>query len=266
MKKLLCLVTTLLLAFALPTTVLADTNSKRVVDDANLLSDSEEKALSDKINTIVEKYDFDAVVVTNTSLEGMKARDYADDFFDYNNYGIGSKHSGILYLFSTELGDYYLTARGYGETAFTVYGINYINDQVTPFLRDKAYYKAFDKYLDLTEQFLAEAKAGTPYDTNHKIKTTKDYLIYEGIALGVSLTLALVIVIVMAAKMNTAIKRTKAKEYVRDGSMILNEKRDVYMYSNVTKVKMQSSSSSGGGSSSHTSSSGASHVGGGGRL
>ncbi len=266
MKKLLCLVTTLLLALALPTTVLAGTNTKRVVDDANLLSDSEEKALSNKIDSIVEEYDFDVVVVTNTSLEGMDSRDYADDFFDYNNYGIGSKRSGILYLFSTEYKDYYLSTCGYGLTAFTDYGIDYINDQVTPFLRDQAYYKAFDKYLDLTEQFLAEAKAGTPYDTNHKVKTTKDYIIYEGVALGVSLVLALVIVIVMVTRMNTAIKRTTAKEYVRDGSMILNEKRDVYMYSNVTKVKIQSSSSSGGGSSSHTSSSGSSHGGGGGRL
>ena len=266
MKKILCFITTLLLAVSLPMTVLADSEPKRVVDDANLLSDSEEKTLSDKIDAIIKEYNCDVVIVTNTTLEGKSSETYADDFFDANGYGIGSAYSGILYLFSTEFNDYAISTSGYGNKAFTNYGLEYIRDQVNPILKEKDYFKAFDKYVDLTKDFLAEAKNGTPYDTNNKIKGFMDYLIYEGIALGIALVLALIVVLIMKAKMNTAIKRTTAGEYVRDGSMNLMEKRDVYMYSNVSKVKIQKSSSSGGGSSTHTSSSGRSHGGISGRL
>ena len=120
--------------------------------------------------------------------------------------------------------------------------------------------------VELTEDFLAQAKTGKPYDIDNKVKTIKDYLIYEGIALGASLVLALVIVLVMKASMNTAIKKTTSHEYVRSGSMNLTEKRDVYMYSNVSKVKVESNSSSSGGSTTRTSSSGSTHSGTGGRL
>ena len=265
MKKILCFITTLLLAISMPMVVLAEGEYGQVVDNADLLSDSEEKALTEKIDKIVKEYNYDVVLLTNTSLDGASSQDYADDFFDYNNYGVGTNRDGMLFLFSTEYKDYWTSTRGYGLKAFTDYGIEYLHDQVTPILKDKEYYKAFDKYLDVVDDFLAEAQKGTPYDTNNKVKTLTDYLIYEGIALGVSLLLAIVVLFIMKLKMNTAIKATSAKEYVRQGSFVLNEKSDVYMYSNVTKVKIESNNS-GGGSSSHTSSSGASHGGGGGRL
>lgn len=266
MKKLFCFVITLLLAVSLPSTALANTNENRVVDDADLLSSSEEKALAEKVDPLVEKYNFDIVIVTNTSLEGLSRKTYAEDFFDYNGYGIGDDYSGILYLFSTEYKDYHISTTGYGLTAFTNYGISYINDQVTPFLRDKEYYKAFDKYVTLVDRFLAEAKAGTPFDVNHKVRSQLDYIKFEAIVVIVSFVLALIILLVMKSTMKTANKRTTAKEYVRNGSMTLNEQRDVYMYSNVRKIRIQTNSSGGGGSSSHTSSSGRSHGGGGGRL
>lgn len=262
MKKLLCFITALLLAVSLPIAVSADTEAKKVVDDANLLSDSEEKALTEKIDTLVAKYNCDIVAVTTADLKGKTVQAYADDYYDNNGYGVGNGDDGILFLYSKDGNQAAISTYGYGIKAFTDYGIDYIFDEVTPAIKSKDFNKTFNTYVTLCDKFLKQAKAGKPYSKNNKVKTTKDYLIYEAAVLGVSLVLALVIVLVMKSRMNTALKKTTAGDYVRDGSFNLTEKRDVYMYSHVTKVKIESSSSSGGGSSTHSSSSGRSHGGG----
>lgn len=261
MKKLLCFITTLLLAISMPMAVMADTELSRVVDDADILSDSEEKALAKKIDDVVNKYDCDVVAVTTGDLQGRTAQQYADDYYDQFGYGVGSGDDGVLFLISVNPNNLAISTYGKGMDAFTSYGIDYIFDEVKPDAKDGNFNKVLTRYVELAEKFLDQAESGKPYDSNNKIKTTMDYLKYEAIALGVSLVLAVVILLVMKSKMNTAIKATTAKEYVRQNSFDLREKSDIYMYSNVTKVKIESNNS-GSGNGSHSSSSGRSHGGG----
>ena len=71
---------------------------EKVYDFANLLTDEEEKKLYNSINEYIEKYDMDMAVVTIDKNNKASAMDYADDFYDYNNFGIGSTHDGLLFL------------------------------------------------------------------------------------------------------------------------------------------------------------------------
>ena len=75
-------------------------------------------------------------------------------------------------------------------------------------------------------------------------------------------------VLIMRACMNTKRPQRSAGSYLNDSSYHLRTNRDLFLYSNVTKTRIQqeSSSSGGGGSSVHTSSSGSSHGGGGGKF
>ena len=59
-----------------------DRQLPRLVDDADLLTDSEEQELNTELDEISEKQQCDVVVVTENSLDGKSAQDYADDFFD----------------------------------------------------------------------------------------------------------------------------------------------------------------------------------------
>lgn len=70
----------------------------RLIDGADLLTDSEEAKLLERLDEISEKYQTDVVIVTNYSLEGKTSTAYADDFFDYNGYGFGENADGILFL------------------------------------------------------------------------------------------------------------------------------------------------------------------------
>ena len=63
---------------------------------ADLLDDGQKEELEAKLDQVSEDYGCDVVVVTEETLDGAVPQDYADDFFDYNDYGMGEDKSGIL--------------------------------------------------------------------------------------------------------------------------------------------------------------------------
>ena len=90
------------------------------------------------------------------------------------------------------------------------------------------------------------------------------------LSLVIGVVVAAVSVLIMRASMNTKRMQYSASDYMNPGSFHLRTQQDIFLYSNVTKVRRQennnSSGGGGGGSSVHTSSSGRSHGGGGGKF
>ena len=87
------------------------------------------------------------------------------------------------------------------------------------------------------------------------------------VCIVIGAVLGVVVVNGMKAQLKSVRKAKSAANYVRSGSMNLTGKQDLFLYSNVNRVKKETkSSSSSGGSSTHTSSSGTTHGGGGGKF
>ena len=61
----------------------------RLVDDADILTDSEEKELNQQLDTVSEEQECDVIIVTVDSLNGKTVEEYADDYYDDNGYGYG---------------------------------------------------------------------------------------------------------------------------------------------------------------------------------
>ena len=256
----------------------ADGTFPRVVDIYDLLSDSEEASLADTIEDIAEDYDFDVVLLTVDGLGDKTPMEYADDFFDYGGYGYGSGRDGVLFLLSMADRDWWVSTRGYGIAVFTDYGIDYIGDELVPeYFSTGDYAGGFAEFLDVTRDFLREADTDEPYDTNN---TYRGYAVVSsdngdreltlkkvGISFVVALVIAWTIVSMMKKSMKTVHLQPKAGTYVQDGSFILSQSTDTFLYSHVTQTRRETSSGGGGGgSSTHSSSSGASHGGGGGKF
>lgn len=259
MKKLSLVLAGILLFALLSFPVHAD--ARRVVDEADLFSADEETSLEAKIQEIAEEYQFDVVIVTENELGGKSPMEFADDFFDYNGYGYGPARDGILFLISMEDRDWWISTRGYGLTAFTDYGLNYIGDAVVSDLSDGEYADAMEHFLTLTDEFLDEAAQGTPYDIAHQ---KKNPLMTAGIILLFVAVVSLVIMLILKSQLKSKRSQYAANPYVREGSFQLKRSQDIFLYSHVSKTKRASNSS--GGSSSHTSSSGARHGGAGGKF
>lgn len=239
---------------------------KSVIDDAGLIKASDEKELDKKIKNI-QKDKFDVVILTVKSLDGKSAQDYADDYYDNNDYGLDNEKSGVLFLVSKGDRKYHISTKGAGIKAFTDYGIGRIKEEIKPYLSDGDYFDACDEFLNITKNFVKAYKDGTPYDTDNPYNEEIDYVILEVIALVIAFVIALISVGIMRLRMNTAKPKGTAMEYIKKGSFKLTSEKDIFMYSTVTKTaKPKDNDNSDGGSTTHVSSSGSEHGGGGGSF
>lgn len=250
-------------------TIILDTR-ERVVDMAELLSDSDKTALLSKLDEISERQKLDIVVLTVNTLDGKTPRDYADDFYDYNGYGFGENKDGILLLVSMEDRDWWISTTGYGITALTDAGIEYISKKFLSDLSDGDYAQAFTTYAELCDQFITQAKTGEPYDIGNMPKEPFNVAWNILVAFVIGLVVAFVVTNIMKKQLKTVQLKSEANNYVKSNSMIVTENRDLFLYNQVSRrarpKETDNRSGSSGGSSTHTSSSGSSHGGGGGKF
>ena len=252
-----------LLIFAmLPAAVVfASYNSDRVVDQAELLTGSEADSLQEKLDTISEKHQCDVVVVTANSLKGKTAQEYADDFFDYNGYGYGSSQSGILMLVAMQERKWAFSTKGEAIYDFTDDGLEYMEEEIVPYLSDGDYAGGFKKFASLCDQFLEKAETGTPYYGNDMPKRSMPLGVTAGIAAG-GIGLGFGGTAIMKGQLKSIRYKQAASDYIQNGSFHLTRQADTFLYSHVTKVARPKDENRGGGhSSTHTSSSGSSHGG-----
>lgn len=268
------LVFTVFLSFGIPTLAQAQEErfsrsekaGPRVVDMAGLLDETERAALLSRLDEISERERVDVVVVTVNGLEGKSPMQYADDFYDNNGYGYGGAKDGVLLLVSMADRDWWISTTGYGITAFTDAGMDYISEQFLPALSSGDYREAFMCFADCCEEFITEAKAGHPYDIGHMPKGPFRLGFSVCVSLAAGLILAVVVTACMKGQLKSVRSQPGASSYVKDQSLNVTESRDIFLYSNVRRREKPKNNTSRGGSRTHTSSSGRSHGGRGGKF
>lgn len=233
----------------------------RLVDNADLLSGAEETALLAELDEISLRQGSDVVIITVDSIDPSytSISSYADDVFDYNGFGLGEDRSGILLLLSMDTREWAISTRGSAITAFTDAGQEYIIGQIKSDLSDESYAAAFTKFAELSDEFMTQAATGTPYDTGNLPKTPLSAM-WIFIALGVGLAAAFIITAIMKSGHKSVRMQAAADNYIRDDSMNLIDKQDIFLYKRVDEYRREKNDSS-GGSSTHESSSGAEHGG-----
>lgn len=239
----------------------------RVSDMADLLSENEEELLIEKLDEISNRQKLDIVIVTALNTENYSIVDYAEKLYEDCKFGYGEAKDGILLLISMEQRDWQIVTHGYGITAFTNEGINYIGDKITPYMSDGEWYKAFNEYSELCDLFVTQARSDTPYDKGN-LPDEPLSLIWIPISIAVGLIIALIIVGNMKGELKTVRAKNTANSYVKNGSMNITDQREMFLYNTVTKVAKQSNSnnSTSGGSNTHKSSSGSTFGGGNGKF
>ncbi len=262
----------LMLLLAFPFCAFAE-NTAYVADDADLLTVQEEANLQAQCEELKTATGWSVVIVTTNTLNGKSPMEYADDYFDYNDYG----ENGCLFLLSMEDRDWWVSTSGTAIHAITDYTLNtVIPEEIVGKLSSGDYYRAFSDFGTLALRCYTEAQTGDPYDTNNL------YIGSDGKEIGassddnerfypiiISLICALVISLVITKMVKSGYKPVRmnasASNYLVDGSLNVTQQYEHFLYSTVSK-SARSSSSSGGGSSTHSSSSGSSHGGGGGKF
>jgi len=239
-----------------------DITRARVVDNANLLSAYEKSDLISRLDSLARTYNIDLVIVTENSIGDAAPMVYADDFFDYNNFGLGSSinRDGCLFLLVMGTRDYWISTSGRAIKILNPTAFGKLESDAVKFLRQNNYYAAFNSFLDNWELFLSLEARDRSYNFLEKWNTVVVIVVWL-----VALAIGFIVVQVWKSKMNTALQKTQADAYMVAGSLNFSATTDKFLYSVVTKTQRpQDNSSSGGGI--HTSSSGGTHGGRGGKF
>ena len=224
-----------------------------VVDYADILTDDEEAYFLERCQTFTDEYKCEIAIVTITDTEGKTVQEYADDFYDYNGYGYGENKDGLLCLYlDGEEGQRNATLTTSGTAQMNI-GDDEIEDillAIAGSAKFGEFKDAFDWYIDLSE----EAVKPVPP------------LFWLLICLAVGMVIGLIITNSMASKNYSVHKKETAADYVREGTLMITGRNDIFKNTRVNVTPKPKSNSggksSGSNGSTHTSSSGRSHGGG----
>lgn len=235
-----------------------------VYDGAGLLTEEEVSELNEVAEYLSNDYSCEIAIVVVPDTEGYYVEDYAEAVYRQYHYGYGEDQSGVMLLLSMEERDYDLCAYGYGNTAFTDYGKEWIMDSVLPYLGENDWYGGFEEFLYRCGYCLEEARTNKPvddYSGNYAPSgPVTPGLVIVGVIIGLIVTL--IVQGSMKKKMNSAVLATQAGSY-QERELQLTGQSDRFVRKDVTRVRRSDddSRSGGGGSGRGTSvhSSGFSH-------
>lgn len=238
--------------------------NEKIYDFAELLTEEEEKQLYDKVKEFIANTNLDLAIVTiNTNVKDS-TQEYADDFYDYNDFSI----DGLAFVIDMQNRIFYISTAGKAMLYYDDYRIEYILSALDQEMYNHEYFNACNTLISqLTEYynhgFSDNADKYVVIGTQIYRKTP--YLLLSIIAV-VSATIGTLILALRNKKIKLA---TNSNDYFDNKSFEITKDTKEFISSNTSRVYIPPADSGGGGSSSsgfHSGSSGASHGGGGHRF
>lgn len=247
--------------------------TEKIYDFANLITAAEEDMLFRSISEFTDSYNLDMAIVTIASNNKSSAMAYADDFYDYNYFGKGTTHDGLLFLIDMDTREMWISTKGNAILIFDDDRIDRILDKTYEKISNAKYYECAKAFITESEEYaelgIPESNTNAIIDDKGEYIVSEDYSDSEFPIAGISVIsfVAALIFVLIAKSMHKMIRRqTNANDYLDKDSVLITNKENTFINTYTTSYRIESSSSSGGsfgGSSTHHSSSGGSHGGGG---
>lgn len=243
-------------------------NTIKVYDYASKLTMDEETNLRENINKFIDTYNMDMVIVTVNYHTKSSTMAYADDFYDYNDFGIGNTKDGLIFVLDFYKSEFYISTTGEAIRVYDDYRINKMLDNIEVYKGN--YYKMCEAFIKSASNYakngIPDSNTGTEIDDNGDLVSVKHFPIFKVLLIDVVITSIIMIILINKHKMIK--KSVNANYYIDKDSLKINQRSDKFVSTHTTStmINTQSSSSHSSGSSTHHSSSGRSHGGGGRRL
>ncbi len=224
-----------------------------LVDDADILTDSEESELEERARAISETYGCAVYIVT------------VDDYNDYStdspyeagkaiyksyDLGWGNGRDGEMLLLSMTNRKYGILAYGdFGNASFTDYGKQQMEAKFVERFKENDWYGGFESYLDTSEKYLRMSSEGAPYDVDN---TGESDFLFWVIGAVVALLVSFAICQGFMGQLNNAREKDNADDYIPVGGIKVTRRKDHYTHTTVSRVA-KSKSNGGGGTSTDSS-------------
>lgn len=218
-----------------------------VIDDAGILSDSEEKSLSELCQKASEKCQLDIVIITmNKNLDYTPMDTYLRSVLEkqYGYYGTGSNCEAVVYgIDMTSRADRIVTS-GRARSSISQTKLDNIREKAENELASGDYYNGCRKYIKGIERQL-----------NTSLIDKMTYNMPVKLVISAVIAVAAVLIMMSSAKSKMTVSST---EYTKDHNYNVRDRRDIFINTTVTtrRIEKSSGSSSGGSSGGNSGSSG----------
>ena len=236
-RRIIGLFLCLLLCVVIAVPAFAAENTEFLYDEADLLTPTEEAALLKKLASVSAKYEAQIIVATIASIDSGNIDTYVDQVYDSMDFGYGKNHDGVLLLVCMNPREYRILSNGFAGVAIDPDDISKISDEIVGNLSDGDYAGAFREFADECAYYLDGHVNGFPFNAGKNL----------GISLVIGIAIGLIVAFTLKGQLKSVHSQSRAREYVKDGSMYVNRSNDMFLYRNVTRTKRQSNSSSGSG-------------------
>lgn len=211
----------------------------RLVDAADLLSDSQETELLQRLDRVSQELQCDVVIVTMESLGGYTPEQVAYACYDQYEFGYGGNRDGVLLLLSMAERDWMILCNGFADIAITQSESDDMGDQIVEELSAGEYMEAFLEFVSLCQYEIDGERNGFPFNFGLSLL----------ISLVIGFAVAFIATGVMRSQLKSVRSQTGAREYTKPGSMQLTRSTDLFLYRTLdrTRKPQQTSSGSRGG-------------------
>jgi len=238
--------------------------NEKIYDFAELLTEEEEKQLYDKVKEFIANTNLDLAIVTINTNDKDSTQEYADDFYDYNDFSI----DGLAFVIDMQNRIFYISTAGKAMLYYDDYRIEYILSALDQEMYNHEYFNACNTLISqLTEYYDSgfSDNADKYVIVGTQIYRKTPYLLLSIIAV-VSATIGTLILALRNKKVKLA---SNSNDYFDNKAFEITKDTKELISSNTSRVYIPPTDSGGGGSSGggfHSGSSGASHGGGGHRF
>ncbi len=232
-------------------------NESYYYDEIGLLAPSQITSLTNRLKDFEKENDSKLMIVCVSTTGDKTPVGFA---FDYLFNSVGNTGNGIILLLSIYDGKVVIDTRGSASEALTDTRSDILFDMILfDHFTSGDYYNGFLKFIDMCDGYYSlvsnedyaelsanleaiEADSDNSYSDNAQVDSTIVKLVL--ISLGIGLGAAIITVLILRRQLKSVRYANNASCYVIQGSFSLTEKRDIYLYSTVSKIPKPQNNSS----------------------
>ena len=281
-KKILIVLTALVMLFSALPAFGMEVTGQRVFDYADLLSDADEREIHYWVQDMQENWGMDLAFLTTNDTEGKSVQQYGADFYVEQDLGLGENYDGVIFVLDMGNREGQIITCGKAIDIYTDYYIDVMWDNMVSDLSDGDYYNAFfTLYMDLhhyADEYATYQTDPDSYLSDYgKAQKTKSILTSLVIAAAFALVVAAIAVSTMKKACKNVKPFTDGRAYLKENGFHLTTNRDSFANTRTTMMPIPRNDDDhhhgggigggwGGGSSTFRGGGGRSFGGGGGRF
>lgn len=246
---------------------------QRVFDYADLLSEEDEREIHLWVQDMQENWGMDLAFLTTDDTDGMSVQEYGAEFYMDHDLGMGSDYDGVIFVLDMGSREGQIITSGKAIDIYTDFYIDKMWDNMVGYLSEGDYYWAFfTLYMDLdhyAEEYQLYLENPDSYVSEYEKETGGNPLLFVGIALVLSLVIALIAVNSLKRSHKNVKPFTDGRAYLKENGYFLTTNLDSFVSTHTSMMpipKDDDHKNSWGGGSSTFSSGGRSFGGGGGKF